>query len=108
MTQLMVMFVEGNVELPVQSVFDGPVAVHKPVGLDRRERPAADVVALLFNGFGLSLLRVSVCCPPTQGLQSRPMALPVQPAQIRLRPDRVAHRHAIAGVDPALVRLAGR
>jgi hypothetical protein len=106
-TQLVVIFAEGDDELPVQGVFDGPVAAHKPVGLDRSERPAADVIALLSNRFGLSLLRVSACCHPKQGLQSRPAALLVHLAQVRLRPDLVAHRHTVAGVGPARVRLAG-
>ena len=106
--QLMVIFAEGDVELSVQSVFDGPVAAHKPVGLDRSEHPAADVVALLSNGFGLSLLRVSDRFHPNQGLQSQPAALLVHPAQVRLRPDLITHRHAVADVSPARVRLTDK
>ena len=108
MTQLVVIFVESNVELPAQSVFDGPAAAHKSVGPDRSEHPATDVVALLCHGFGLSLLRVSACFHPNQGMQSRPAALLVYPAQVRLRPDPVAHRHAVADVSPARVRLTGK
>ena len=107
-TQLVVVFAEGDVELPVQGVFDGPVAAHKPVGLDRGKRPAADVVALRSNRFGLSLFRVSACFHPNQVLQSRPAALLVYSAQVRLRSDPVAHRLVVAGVGPARVRLAGR
>ena len=88
-THLVVIFAEGDVELPVQGVFDGPVAAHKPVGLDRGERPAADVIALLPNGFGLALRWVSAWFHSNQSVQPGPAALLVYPAQVRLRPDLV-------------------
>ena len=107
-TRRVVIFAEGDIELPVQGVFDGPVAAHKPVGLDRGERPAADGVARLSDGFGLPLLRVSAFFHPVQGVRPGPAALSVYPARVRLRPVLLAHRHVVAGVGPARARRAGR
>ena len=48
--QAVVVLAEGDVELSMQGVFNGPVPAHEAIGLFRREAgPTAEVVALVAN-----------------------------------------------------------
>ena len=103
--QVVMVLAKGDIELPIQGVFNGSVPAHESIGLGGRERPAADVVARLSNE--LSFVRRPACFHPHHRAQPRPAATLVYPAQVRLRPDPIAHRDAVVVVGPTRVGLPG-
>ena len=104
-TQVVMVPAKGDIELPMQGVFNGSVPAHESIGLGGRERPTADIVARLPNG--LSFVRQPACFHPHHRAQPRPAATLVYPVQVRLRPDPIAHRDAVASVGPTRVGLPG-
>lgn len=100
----MAVFAEGDIQMPVQRVFDGSMPAHEAIGLRSRQRPAAQVVALLYHRYG----------GPGRGLHSpqraqlRPAPVFVHPAQLATGPDRVVDRGAVGGKGPARSRLFRR